>query len=409
MDLKDIIKFQLQRVNPFPGLTIDVDTWQDAHNYHRDQQKLHVLAFHNTGILGGLEVVANDPPDLSVTIRPGMGIDQEGNIIIVSKAQRYNLQTREKGMIYLVIQFREVPTGPYQPPEGGQPTRIMEAYRIQERETLPTEAYLELARIDFDPADPAIRNPKTPNNPGKNEIDCRFRQVTVAGIQVQTQPLPATAPEPVKTSTVVERVATTQETITLGHIALGNAPKDLHYTGLQNLTREINRQYSFAVNLRENVVLDRRIKQCKILYLTGNGRFELSEQQQTVLGEFLKSGGTIFAEGCSEPRGETQSRGSKDFAFAFNQLAGRLKCKLENVQRGHPLLSAVHVFSGVPQGAETGMLLEGGHMIYSGSDYGCAWNGGYPDNPLTRDIIRGSVEIAVNTAIFAQMKEESSG
>ena len=78
MELKDVINFQLKRANPFPGLMIDVDTWQDAHNYHRDQQRLHIMAFHQTGILGGLEVNANNPPDLSVTIRPGMAIDPDG-------------------------------------------------------------------------------------------------------------------------------------------------------------------------------------------------------------------------------------------------------------------------------------------------------------------------------------------
>ena len=50
MELKDIIKFQLKRVNPFQGLVIDADTWRDAHNYHREQQRLHMLAFHKIGI-----------------------------------------------------------------------------------------------------------------------------------------------------------------------------------------------------------------------------------------------------------------------------------------------------------------------------------------------------------------------
>jgi hypothetical protein len=79
----DISKFQLKRVNPFQGLIIDADTWQDAHNYHRDQQRLHVLAFHQTGIISGLEVTANSPADTSVIINPGMAIDPDGNVIIV--------------------------------------------------------------------------------------------------------------------------------------------------------------------------------------------------------------------------------------------------------------------------------------------------------------------------------------
>jgi len=184
MALKDIIKFQLKRVNPFQGLVIDADTWRDAHSYHRDQQRLHMLAFHKIGIVEGLQVTANNPPDLSVNIQPGMATDPEGNVIIVSQTQRYRIQTRDKGITYLIIQFREVPSEPYQPPDGGQPTRILEAYRIQEREKLPNESYLELARIDFDPAEEAIKNAKSSSNPGKNEINSSFRQeatsVTVA-------------------------------------------------------------------------------------------------------------------------------------------------------------------------------------------------------------------------------------
>ena len=74
MTLEDLLKFQLKRVNPFQGLVIDADTWHDAHNYHREQLRLHYLAFHNVGIVDGLKVTANDPADLSVMIHPGVAI-----------------------------------------------------------------------------------------------------------------------------------------------------------------------------------------------------------------------------------------------------------------------------------------------------------------------------------------------
>ena len=127
MRLEDIGKFQLKRVNPFQGLVIDTEAWQDAHNYHRNQHRLHLLAFHTTGIIVGLAVVANNQNDSSVIIQPGMAVDEEGNTIIVTEEQNYQIQKREKGMVFLVIEFREIPTKPYQPPEGGQPTRILEA------------------------------------------------------------------------------------------------------------------------------------------------------------------------------------------------------------------------------------------------------------------------------------------
>ncbi|MFC1968048.1 DUF4159 domain-containing protein [Chloroflexota bacterium] len=400
MALEDIIKFQLKRINPFPGLVVDTDLWRDAHEYHRDQQRIHMLAFHSTGIVGGLEVAANQTPDLSVSIGPGMAVDSEGNIVIVSKAQRYNIQTREKGTIYLIIQFREVPMEPYQPPEGGQPTRILEAYRVQEREKLPSEPYLELARIDFDPADEAIRKAKNPSQPGKNEVNLNFRQQATPASITKVE-MPAVQD---KVSVQVE-AATSRPTatITIGHAVLGEASQDLHISGLQNLIREINRQGSFEVNLEENISLDKKISRCGMIYLTGNGHFELTAEQQTALSTFLQSGGVIFGEGCAEGQQETASKGAKEFGLAFNQLATQLKCKLEVGQRGHPLLSAAHVFSEVPPGTEPAMLLEGGHMVYSASDYGCAWQGGHRAQPLSRDIIRGSFEIGANIVTYAQL------
>lgn len=405
MALKDILKFQLKKVNPFQGLVIDADTWRDAHNYHRDQHRLHTLIFHKTGIVDGLEVKANNPPDLSVTINPGIAIEPEGNTIIVPQTQRYKIQTREKRMIYLIIQFREVPTEPYQPPEGGQPTRILEAYRIEEREKLPSESHLELARIDFDPAQAAIKDAANASNAGKNEINLSFRQTVTLEVPekvtvVTEKPSKATKEAP---SPPQEIPSAPKETITIGHAVLGEASKDLHSGGLKNLVGEISRLDNLEAKLEENILIDKGIDKYTMLYLTGNSKFELTEEQQTALGDFLTSGGIIFGEGCAEGQKEAQSKGSKEFGLAFNQLASQLKNKLEIVQRGHSLLSTVHIFSSVPDGAESGMLLEGGGMVYSGSDYGCAWQGGHQDNPLPRDIIRSSIEIGTNIAIHAHM------
>jgi hypothetical protein len=398
MALEDITEFQLKRVNPFQGLVIDADTWQDAHNYHRDQQRLHLLTFHGTGIVQGLEVAANSPPDLSVIIHPGIAVDPEGNIIIVPQNQRYQLQTRQKGVIYLVIQFREVPSGPYQPPESGQPTRILEAYRIQEREKLPTEPHLELARIDFDPNLEAIKDADSSSKPAKNEIILSFRQ----------EATPATAPAaaPVKITAPAETVNQPQETFTIAHAVLGEASQDSHCVGLRNLIREINRQNDLVVNLKENVPIDRNLNHFSLLYLTGNSQFELTSEQQAALANFLKSGGFIFGDGCSEGAGE--ARGTKDFGLAFNKLATQLNCKLEIVQRGHSLLSAFYLFSEIPQGSEPAMLLAGGQMVCSSSDYGCAWQGGFQDKPLHRDIIRNAFEMGTNIVAYARKLKDGT-
>ena len=400
MDFEEILKFKLKRVNPFQGLVIDSDTWRDAHEYHRSQQRLHMLAFHDIGIIEGLKIVASKPPDLSVNIYPGIAVDPEGNIIIVSETQNYRIQTREKRTIYLIIQFREVPAEPYQPPEGGQPTRIIEAYRIQERDKLPNESYLELCRINFDPTDKTIRDVKNPSVIGKNEIDLTFRQ-EVSGLS--KPPKEQITIQNKEIASVKQSTPSTEKSIVIGHTVLGEASRNLHSAGLKNLIREINRRGGNVSDLSENVVLDKKVNRFTLLYITGNSRFELNAEQQSALGDFLQSGGVIFGEACNDESQGTSAKGAKEFGLAFNQLANQFRCKLEVVQREHTLLSAYHIFSEVPQGVEMAMLLEGGCMIYSGSDYGCAWQGGYQGKPLSRDNIRNSLEMGTNIVYYAQM------
>ena len=399
MALDNLGKFQLKKVNPFQGLVIDADAWRDAHNYHMDHMRLHLLAFHRVGIVQGLEVTASATPDLSVTVRPGVAVDPEGNVVVVGQQQLYRLQTQKKGLIYLVIQFREVAGEPYQPPNGGQPTRMLDAYRIQERERLPSEPYLELARIDFDPAVSSIADVKSAQRPGKNEIDLRFRVVGTA-------PPPSPPPSPPKiaaTPASVEAapVAARAPALIVGHATLGGE-SILHLEGLENVAKGLTSTHpGLQVSVHGNIAIDQNLKGCALLYLTGKGKFEIDSSQQGALAAFLQSGGTIVGEGCSEGE-EGAARGAREFGLAFNQLAGQLKHRLEVIKRGHPVLSALHVFSAVPQGAESGMLMEGGRIIYSGSDYGCAWRGGRENQPLSREVIRASFEMGENFIAFAR-------
>ncbi len=406
MSLEEIIKIKLKRVNPFQGLVIDSDTWRDAHDYHRAQQKLHLLVFHDTGIAEGLEITASNPPDLSVNIHPGMAVDPEGNVLLIAETQNYRIQTREKRTIYLTVQFREVPAEPYQPREGGQPTRIVDGYRIQERDKPPDGPYIELCRINFDPTEKVIRDAKFPSQIAKNEIDIGYRKDAKAASSLPVEPVPG----PNKPGLPVASGSSAPvKTVAIGHVVLGEANRKLHVVGLQNLLKTINHEVGYAATLAENILIDKKINRFTLLYLTGNNRFEMSAEQQAALGDFLQSGGVIFAEGCNEESSGPTAKGSKEFGLAFNQLANHLKCKLEVVQRGHPLLSAYHIFAEVPQGVESAMLLEGGQMVYSAGDYGCAWQGGYQGKPLSRENIRAALEMGINLSIYSQANKAARG
>jgi hypothetical protein len=397
----EIKKIQLKRVNPFQGLVIDAETWQDAHNYHRDQQRLHVLAFHDTGIVSGLEVNAVNPPDYSVNINSGLAIDPDGNVIIMPEKQRYRLKTpSEKGTIYLIIQFREILSEPYQPPQGGQPTRILEAYRIQERELLPSESYIELARLEFDPAQSSIRDAKNPAKPAANEIDLRFRKNARSGALREVPALISPSPSP-SPAPIAVPPASAREIAYIGCAVLGENPGDLHLRGLKNVIKSYNRNSASNLVLEEGVNLNKSLKKYSLLYLTGSGRFELNAEILSTLKDFLNSGGLILGDGCTSTGGPVENRGAKEFGLAFNRWAGKLDCKLEMPKREHPVLNEDFIFSEAPAGCEPPILLEGGNMICCSSDYGCAWAGGRSDKPLSRENIRAAAELGSNFLSYA--------
>jgi hypothetical protein len=390
VNLKDIFKFQFKRVNPFPGLAIDADTWRDAHNYNRDQQRLHNLIFHQTGILEGLEVTSYQPQDLSVNIHPGVAVDPEGNIVIVRNVYHYQIQSRDSKTIYLILQFREVLDGPYQPPEGGQPTRIIDGYRIQERDNLPDEPYIELARIELDRAKGVIKDAENKLKPMKNEIDLNFRK------EVTKPSKPATSGE---SGVLTPEIIQPKRRIVLGYALADGTKRGLHIRGLRNLAREIEMRYNWTVELEENIAFDKSITQYAMIYLTGGETFKLTEKQQSALDVFLKSSGLLVAEDCSD--GEMKNTRSNKFNPVYKELTDKFKLELKAVNRNDPLLSNFNVFSEVPHGVKSGIFLKGEGIIYTDNDYGCAWEGGHESKPMSREAIRSAFEIGMNIVDYA--------
>jgi hypothetical protein len=189
----------LRRVNPIPGMMIDVETWRTAHDYHRDHARLHHLALHGWGIVRGLDVLVGKSVN-ALLIQPGVAIDPAGNFVIVDQEQVCRVKARTRGTIYLALRYRDAP-GEHQanPATAGPQTRVLESFSIEERTLAPTDTDVELARIDFDPQSAPIRPAADPNNPGQNEVDTRWRMLlSSAGVpaprlteQAQSAPPPA--------------------------------------------------------------------------------------------------------------------------------------------------------------------------------------------------------------------------
>ena len=74
-----------RRIKAVDGMAVTADVWEEAHDYHRRQAEMHARFGHGAGILTGLEVVASDPADTAVYIRPGVAIDHEGRTIVVAE------------------------------------------------------------------------------------------------------------------------------------------------------------------------------------------------------------------------------------------------------------------------------------------------------------------------------------
>ena len=377
MRVEKLLQAQVKRLSPFEGLAIDAEAWRDAHDYHRLHQQLHTLACHGYGIVAGLEVTAFDPPDLSVLIHPGLAIDPEGNVIVVAQQQRYHLGSHAGGPVYLVIQFREIPVDE-QPSYGDgalRPTRILEAYRVEERDHLPAEPHLELARVRLRPQATDVRDAISPWSPADDEIDQRFRITMALRPQHQT---------------------------TIGFARYGPPDWDgwrRHTEGLQHLLREL--PGALQVHLVETA--PPHIADCDLLYIVGQGPLRPTDEERQALTGFLATGGVLLAETC--PGGD--AAGAREFEQSFIAMAQAMGWRLEPLGCDHPLLKAHHMFSGAPPGAAgEGGLLAGEGVLLSTWDYGCAWCGGSPDRPLPRETIRAAIELGANLAVYAAQARE---
>ena len=377
MSLDDITKKPLRRLNPYRGLILDVNTWSAAHDYHREQQRLHGLAMHSPGVVAGLDVVAWNPPDSSVVIYPGVALDSEGHTIIVGEPQRFHLQVEERGTTYLVLRYREVADelAENTSEEEAQARFILEGYTLEERRQLPEETHLELARIEISNRGAPITDADHYLETSSDQIDLRYRLVS--------------GPRP-------------SGKIGIGVIPLENTTggATCHMAVAMELVRTINSTTGYLAEFKGPINLNEEIQDCETLLVAGSGAFTLTEKWENVLHNFLDRGGVLWGEVC---RGEGE--GTKEplpFESSFKDMAKRLDRNLTPLFRGHDLFTAHHLFAEAPEGIDGPVqLLESDGILFSDGDYGCLLQGGRPDKPAPRACIRSSVELGINLCIYS--------
>ncbi len=364
---------EFKRVNPFRGLMIDEEAWADAHDYHRLQSRLHLLAAHGWGIVEGLEVLADPHVPNTLLIRPGVAFDNQGRPMLIGQDRRLGLDAADGTSLYVVLRWREELTAPQRFwNDLDEYTRVVERCDALVQETPPAPPLLELARVTIQGP---VRNAADPLNPQRGEIDLRFRE------RLLVRPRPDLA--------IAQVVAGEDDETSRRHLL-----------GLRYLLREIGLTTGYRARWAGSLRLGDPIPNVSLLYLSGSGPLAADESALKPLREFLDSGGVLVLDACGES-------GRSEFVAAAEALAKKLGRSFEAVDRSHPILSSRHVFGEAPLAAkkDDAPLADGNGLVLSTVDLGCTWQGGGQAKPLSRDVIRTALELGVNLAVYARQRQ----
>ncbi len=350
-------------------MAVTAQVWEEAHAYHRLQLEGHQALAHTPGILTGLQVIASDPADTSVYILPGMALSPEGKIIIVEEAVTYNLG-RAQGALRLLLGYDEsVPRA----------EEISEEERLYIHTQFGIEAQevnagtgVELARVYRSDGETPVRDAERHEAPKANEIDLRFRR--------EAAPMQPTG-------------------ILLGVINLGD-PAPSHREGALALGRAL-RQRGTPLWVDPEVSLGTDLQPYHILYLVGQGKFEMDREEMTALYEYLEQGGFVLIESCGDEDAAAQAE------TAFRETLDSLGIPLTPVEQTDVVYHSPHLFAESPEGCRSlaagePYLLSGTGVLLSRADYGCLWQGRDHDGPVSRETIRTAQEFGENWIHHAQ-------
>jgi len=379
MPLEEILARTITGIRPFNELPVDAEIWREAHDHHHSHRELHAISAHRPGIVFGLEVVASTVKEHTVIVAPGVGIDSEGQTIVLPEPVSFTIEQR--GQTYFCLSFLKTADRRSAVTVGGgqQHYRLVEGRNVTATEDLPRPPYLELARIYRTGADKPIKDAVNPFDPGNDELNLLNRRIAF--------------PHCYADAGVGE----------LSYVPKSD-PTDWkpNRAGLWHLLREGNGNgfhldFTGPMNLRAALPNPAPA----LLYVAGRQGFQpLAHAEVDGLRRFLEAGGVLFAEAA---------RGSEEFGRSFQELLQKIGGQLEPVRRGHPLLTAHHIFSGPPAGGQDGGGLYcdlAAGVIYSTLDYGAAWQGDMQQqDPLqSRERIRQSQEFGLNVIAFASRR-----
>ena len=378
MDNDQLQEFPTRRIKPVDGMAVTAEVWEEAHGYHRQRQRFHELLSHGAGIVSGLDVIASDPPDSAVYIQPGLAVDPQGRAIVLNEPVTYDVGHGAEGLLYVLLSYGETLPRPADPDRPDSPLYVQAEFGIEARSDWPDEPCVELARIRREGRESPIFDAQDRAHPGPNEIDLRFRRDVGA------------APP---------------ELASVGISYVGGGMKDVrHSQGMSYLARAFGRSASDRrerrLNVDHNVALGPGLERYTLLYLVGQGSFQLDRDEMEALYAYIQGGGTVLIESCR--RNVTEGDPPADTSF-YNLLAD-LGVELNELRPDHRLLTEPYLFAAPPGGFETQgtpRVAVSEAVIFSTYDYGCLWQGERRTSSASRDEIRAALDWGCNIVTYA--------
>lgn len=373
MKREDLFKnYPTKRIKPTDGMEITADVWDAAHGYHSMVSRYHDLLADGAGILGGLDVVASDPPDTTVYIMPGVAVDLEGNQVVVPTPVTFDVGNNNDGLLYLLLQHGE--SRPRLDRSGGNVYYVHSEFNIVATPVLPDRPFIELARIERSTRTATVRMPLVADHPASDELDLRFRQQ----IGIAQPPV-----------------------VRIAMAGVGPVNNEAYVKGLGALAR-VMRQHGQPTWVDLFVSLDAEtLNGYTMVYLLNQEAGQsLPDDAVKALTEFVKKGGTVVLEGVRPDKEKDTAPGDE----LFTKLGETLVKKLVAVERGHGLLSTPHLFAGVPDGfdaAGKGSLMVGEGVIVSKLGYAALWQGDRRGGVASREQLRTAEEFGHNLVAYA--------
>ncbi len=368
-----------RRLKAMDGLAVTADVWDEAHDYHRLQDQSHARLLHGAGIVAGLDVIAADPPDTTVYIKPGIALDPAGRLIVLAQPTTFDIGKTLSGPVRVFISYAESrPTLDEGGAQDANRMHVFAQFSLEAAPALPSAPAVELARIRRSDRSAPIVNARDAAHPDANSIDLRYR--------------PTAGPSEMEAATIA-----------VGYT--GGARNERHLRGVEFVARALTRATGRRVLVDDQVALSGKLDAYALVCVVAGGPAPLGADEMTGLYNYLQAGGTVLLESC---RHDAPAAPPAD--AMFRDALGSLGIKVTDLARTHELLSQPNVFGAPPAGFETQgapkvSVADG--VIFSEADYGCVWQGERRGAAAAREDIRAAHEWGENIVAYALKRRQT--